>query len=142
MGCESGGWPPQSTLAFGFGGDVAFGEFGAFAEEELLHLFFHDFLGIGIERIEAVFVHQHFGMLDPELPGIFRNAFKDALAELAFPGRAVEAGELAAEFNAVHHAGAGLGRLVGGRRVPARIIGHSCPSLSTFLTIPQALGNS
>ena len=31
-------------LAFGFGGYVAFGELGAFAEEKLLHLFFHDFL--------------------------------------------------------------------------------------------------
>ena len=36
--------PPHSTLAFGFGGYVAFGELGAFAEEELLHLLFHDFL--------------------------------------------------------------------------------------------------
>ena len=36
--------PPQSKLAFSFGGYVAFGELGAFAEEELLHLLFHDFL--------------------------------------------------------------------------------------------------
>jgi len=36
--------PPHSTLAFRFGGYVAFGELGAFAEEELLHLLFHDFL--------------------------------------------------------------------------------------------------
>jgi hypothetical protein len=38
-------------LAFGFGGYVAFGELGAFAEEELFHLFFHDFLRAGIEWI-------------------------------------------------------------------------------------------
>jgi len=35
---------PLLNLAFGFGGYVAFGELGAFAEEELLHLLFHDFL--------------------------------------------------------------------------------------------------
>jgi len=46
--------------AFGFGGYVAFGEAGAFAEEELLHLLFHDFLRVGIEGIEAIFVHNHF----------------------------------------------------------------------------------
>src|SRR6266436_10359244 len=91
--------PPHSKLTFGFGGYVAFGELGAFAEKELLHLFFHYFLRAGIEGIEAVFVHHHFGMLDPELPGIFRNIFEDALAELAFPGRAVEAGHVAAEFD-------------------------------------------
>jgi hypothetical protein len=34
----------RRPLAFGFGGYVAFGELGAFAEEKLLHLFFHDFL--------------------------------------------------------------------------------------------------
>jgi len=45
--------------AFCFGGYVAFGEAGAFAEEELLHLLFHDFLRVGIEGIEAVFVHDH-----------------------------------------------------------------------------------
>lgn len=41
---KAAGRPPHSILAFGFGGYVAFGELGAFAEEELLHLFFHDFL--------------------------------------------------------------------------------------------------
>jgi hypothetical protein len=35
---------PLRGLAFGFGGYVTFGELGAFAEEELFHLFFHDFL--------------------------------------------------------------------------------------------------
>jgi len=65
-------------LAFSFGGYVAFRELGAFAEEELLHLFFHNFLGIGIERVEAIFVHHHFGMLDPQLPGILGNALEDA----------------------------------------------------------------
>jgi hypothetical protein len=40
--------------------DVTFGEFGAFAEEKLFHLLFHDFLRIGIEGIQAVLVHDHF----------------------------------------------------------------------------------
>ena len=47
-------------LTFASLGDVAFGEFGAFAEEKLLHLLFHDFLRIGIEGIQAVLVHDHF----------------------------------------------------------------------------------
>jgi hypothetical protein len=49
-----------ARLAFASLGDVAFGEFGAFAEEKLLHLLFHDFLRIGIEGIQAVLVHDHF----------------------------------------------------------------------------------
>jgi len=43
--------PPHSKLTFGFGGYVAFGELGAFAEKELLHLFFHYFLRAGIEGL-------------------------------------------------------------------------------------------
>jgi hypothetical protein len=114
----------RSESALGFGGYVAFGELSAFAEEELLHLLFHDFLGAGIEGIEAVFVHYHFGVFDPEFPGVFRNIFEYALAELALPGRAVEAGQVAAEFDAVHHARAGLDRLVRGRCGRAGIVGH------------------
>ena len=44
MGRSSAAPVPNFTLAFGFGGYVAFGELGAFAEEELLHLLFHNFL--------------------------------------------------------------------------------------------------
>src|SRR5712671_2350189 len=134
---------PYLILAFGFGGYVAFGELGAFAEEELLHLFFHDFLRVGIERVEAIFVHHHFGMLDPELPGFLRNAFVDTLAEFALPRRAVEAGQIAAELDAVHHAGAGLHRLACGWSGVAGIVGHGYVLVScTFSTIPQAPGNS
>ena len=49
----------QSFARLVFWGDVAFGELGAFAEEILFHLLGDDFLRIGIERIEAEFVHQH-----------------------------------------------------------------------------------
>src|ERR1700736_3401830 len=67
-------------------------------------------------------------MFDPELPGVFRNAFVYALAELPCPGRAVEAGEFAAEFDAVHHARAGLDRFIGGWCRTAGIVGHCLPS--------------
>src|SRR5712675_2272937 len=134
---------PYLILAFGFGGYVAFGELGAFTEEELFHLLFHDFLRIGIERIEAIFVHHHFGMLYPELPGFLRNAFVDTLAEFALPWRTVETGQIAAEFHAVHHAGAGLDWLAGGWSGVAGIVGHGYVLVScTFSTIPQAMGNS
>jgi hypothetical protein len=44
VSAAAGRTPEGIGLAFGFGGYVAFGELGAFAEEELLHLLFHDFL--------------------------------------------------------------------------------------------------
>ena len=110
-------------LAFAFGGDVAFGEGGAGAEEEELHLFFHDFLRVGIERVEAVLVHHHLGVLNPQFPGVFGDAFVDALAEFALPGDAVEAREFAAELDALDHAGAGLWWFAWGRRT-AGIVGH------------------
>src|SRR5579859_1405242 len=122
--------PYGDLSALGLGGYVAFGELGAFAKEKLLHLFFHDFLGAGIQGIQAVLVHDHFGVLDPQLPGFSRNTFVDPLAKLALPRRAVQAGQIAAEFYTVHHASAGLERLIGGRCGPAGIVGHS---LSSYL---------
>lgn len=115
--------PARPELTFGLGSYVAFRELGALSEKKLLHLLFHDFLGVGIEGIEAVFIHDHLGVLDPELPGIFRNTFVDPFAQFTLPGRAVKAGEVAAKFNAMHHARAGLHRFVGGRRC-AGIVGH------------------
>ncbi len=98
MAAKAAARPPQSKLAFGFGGHVAFGELGTLTEEELLHLFFHNFLGVGIEGIKTIFVHHHFGVLDPELPGVLGNIFEHALAELAFPRRAIESGQFPAEL--------------------------------------------
>src|SRR5579883_1224055 len=102
-----------AKITLGLWGDVAFGKASAFAKEELLHLLFHDFLGVGIDRIQAIFVHDHFGVFEPELPGIFRDILIDALAEFAFPRHAIEAGQLLAEFHTVDHAGAGLDRFAG-----------------------------
>src|SRR5882724_10823561 len=67
-------------------------------------------------------------MLDPKLPGFFRNAFVDTFAEFALPWRTVEAGQIAAEFHAVHHAGAGLDRLAGGWSGVAGIVAEFAPS--------------
>ena len=94
-------------LAFRFRRDVSFGQFRSFAEEKLLHLFFHDFLRIGIERIQPVLVHDHLGVLQPQLPGVFRNVFVDALANLTFP-RECGPGRRAAQIGGVlteHEAG-------------------------------------
>ena len=99
---------PGSRLAFGFGGYVAFGELGACTEKELFHLLFHDFLGIGVERVEAVFVHDHFGMFDPELPSVLGYALEDALADVTLPGHAIEARQVFTKFDAVNQAGAGF----------------------------------
>jgi hypothetical protein len=119
----------RSISGFGFLRDVPFGEARAFAEEELLHLLFHDFLRVGIERVQAVFVHDHLGVLEPHLPGFSGDVFVDALAEFPFPGNAIKAGHLAPEFHAFHHADI----LAGGRsrncrwlRVGTFFVGHEC----------------
>src|SRR6266849_4621176 len=124
MTAKAAARPPHSTLAFGFGGHVAFGELGTLAEEELLHLLFHNSLGVGIEGIEAIFVHHHFGVLDPELRSVLGNIFEDALAKLAFPRRAIESRQSPAELDAVHHARAGLDRFAGGGSWTAGFVGH------------------
>src|SRR5271154_1071482 len=90
-------------LGFGLRRDVAFWQFGAFAEKELLHLFFHDFLRARVERIQPKLVHHHFRMFNPQLPGFFRDILEDALAEFAFPRNAVEPWHFPTELNALHH---------------------------------------
>ena len=52
------------------------GQLRAFAEEELLHLFFHDLLRLRIERIQPVLVHQHLGVLDPHFPALPATHFR------------------------------------------------------------------
>jgi hypothetical protein len=49
-----------AELALRFRCHVAFREFRALAKEKLFQLLFHDFLRIGVERVQPVLVHDHF----------------------------------------------------------------------------------
>src|SRR5713226_228224 len=66
-------------------------------------------------------------MLDPQLPGFLGNVFVNALAQLAFPGDAIEAGHFVAELDALHHARARLGRLLRSGPGSAAIVCHVSP---------------
>src|SRR5690348_7807640 len=64
-------------------------------------------------------------MLNPELPGVFRNVLVNTLSQFARPGNAVEPRQLLAEFDAHYHPRAGLDRLALCRSGIARFIRHS-----------------
>src|SRR5438034_9069553 len=72
-------------------GDVARGGVGALAEEVLAHLLLEVLAGPRIGEIQAILVHQHLLVLEPPLPRLLRDAFPEALAELAGIGRKAEA---------------------------------------------------
>ena len=125
MGAAGGASPAPTGLTFGFWRDVAFWKFGAFAEKELFQLFAHDSLGIRVDGIEPVFVHNHLRMLNPQLPRVFRNILENALPQLTAPRDAVEPRQLLAEFYSHDHSCTGLGRLAWGRNGIAGVIRHS-----------------
>src|SRR5208282_1572989 len=66
-------------------------------------------------------------MLKPHFPRLFRDVLVNALAEIAFPWDAVEAGHFFAEFHALHHPRArGWGRCRrSGLGVVTFLFGHS-----------------
>src|ERR1700730_10914558 len=95
---------------------VALRQLCAFAEEELLHLFFHDFLRLRVEGIQTVLIHDHLRVLDPERPGLFRDILEDAPAEFAPPRHSVKPFHLAPKLHAHHRTCPGLSRS-GSRRL-------------------------
>src|SRR5207245_7185392 len=52
-----------------------------FAKEILFHLAEEELLRLGRSEVQAIFVHDHFHLLDPHLPGVFRDVFIDSLSE-------------------------------------------------------------
>src|SRR5580704_8674601 len=100
----------REKLTLGFLRHETFGELGAFAEEKLVQLLFHDFQRLRIEGIQTVLIHDHLGMLNPELPGFLGDVVIDTLTELALPRYAVEPFHLSAKFDALYHARSGLRR--------------------------------
>src|SRR3954463_14270010 len=52
-----------------------------FAEEILLHLLDDELLRLGSTQVQTVLVHQHFHMVHPHAPGIFRYVVVDTLTE-------------------------------------------------------------
>src|SRR5260370_39850728 len=97
--------PRAVDLALGFGRNVSFRQFRAFAEKKLFHLLSHDLLRIGVERIQAVFVHNHFGVFEPQLPRVPRNVFVDTFPQVPLPRDALQARQFLPELDAMHHAG-------------------------------------
>src|SRR3989344_5251534 len=69
------------------------------------HLGFQNLARLGVERAQAVLVHQHGLVAEPRLPRLLRDVLEDALAEFAGISRVVESLGLFAEFDALHHAG-------------------------------------
>src|ERR1700726_1096249 len=90
--------------------NVALRQLCALAEEELLHLFFHDFLRLRVERIQTVLIHDHLRVLDPERPCLFRDVLEDALAEFPLPRHSVKPFHLPPELYAYHRAAPGPDR--------------------------------
>src|ERR1700761_9103292 len=55
------------------GGDVYGRMGGAFSEEIFFHLLQQKFLRFWRAQVEPIFVHNHFHLLHPHLPGVFGN---------------------------------------------------------------------
>jgi len=73
----------------------------ALSEEVLLHLLQKKFLCLGRTQVEAVLVHEHFHVLDPHSPRLFRDVLINALAErMAFEWNFIQPFHLALELDA------------------------------------------
>jgi len=62
---------------------VAFGRFGAFAEQELFHLLLDELPVARVDRAQAVFIDQHGLVRHPFLPGLLGDGVEYSLAEFA-----------------------------------------------------------
>src|SRR3989344_3368707 len=69
------------------------------------HLGFQKLARLGVERAQAVLVHQHGLVAEPRLSRLLRDVLEDALAEFAGISRVIESLGLFAELDALHHAG-------------------------------------
>ena len=88
-----------------FGIDEPLRGLGSAAKEILLHLRDQELARLGFERHEPVLVDQHRLVAEPLLPGFLRNILENALAELTWIRRAIEAFRFAAELDALDHSG-------------------------------------
>src|SRR6185369_937137 len=78
-------------------------ELGVLAEEELLGLVPEDLVRARVRRRQAVLVHDHLEVLEPELPRVLTDAVVDALVEIVVERLEREPGQLLAELLANHH---------------------------------------
>src|SRR5690349_5587203 len=85
--------------------DVPGSQVGALAEEMPLGLLHEVLARPRVGEVQPVLVHEHGLLAQPLLPGFLRDVLPDALAELAGIRRKFEALGLAAELDALHHAG-------------------------------------
>src|SRR4029077_4235365 len=77
----------------------------------------------------AVFIDQHLGVFNPQLPGFSRNILVDALTQFPLPGDAFEAGHVLVKLYAMHHSLARLRRRTRSRGISRAtgFIRHSHP---------------
>ena len=122
--CRSSSTPRSASgrdltrATFACAGDVAGRQRRAFAEEEVLHVLRDQLLGLFLPGHQPVLVEDHLHALFPELPGLGRDVLEDPLAQLAGPGRCLQAGQFLLELHAEHRAARGVaGRRRGGRRI-------------------------
>ena len=89
------------------GGTKSGGKRRPFTEEVLFHLFEQEFLVLALAQVEAVLVHDHLHLLDPQLPGLLGDVIEDALAERVVVERPlVETFHLLLKLDAEHLPGA------------------------------------
>src|SRR5262245_34023029 len=79
---------------------------GTLPEEKILHVFRHEILGLFLPGHQSILVENHLHSLFPELPGVERHIFEDALSEFPRPGRRIESWKLLLELDAEHLASA------------------------------------
>src|ERR1700761_5479908 len=114
---------------------IAFGLLYVAAEEEFFHFGAQELAGLGIERVEAIFVDQHGLVGQPLLPRGLGDFGVDALSERARPGSEVEAFGVDAELGAVDGA-AHTGFLAGSACNRVRT-GAGRPSASSSVWVYQ-----
>src|ERR1017187_579301 len=107
----TGTGPPwsRSSLALSLRRYVPRRKRRTFAKEVVFHLLQKEFLRFLRPQVEAVFVHDHFHVLQPELPRLFGNVVVDALTErMTFEGNLVQTGHFPLELDAKYLAAAGV----------------------------------
>src|SRR5581483_12185706 len=84
-------------------GRPALGHLCIFPKEKLLHLFAQNLARLRIGHIKAIVIDNECALGRPQVIGLLRDMFVDALTQLAGKRRLCQAGQLAPEFDTVYH---------------------------------------
>src|SRR6185437_15355997 len=78
-------------------------QFAASAEEELVHLFHKELLGLACPRLQAILIQQHLLPFQPLVPCLHGHIFVDFLSKIRVKRRLVESFHLLLILRAEHH---------------------------------------